>query len=100
MGFSLVATAPTIRAALAANPRLPLLLTSLDKLRGEAREDALQRAVGVSNSGGSFPSHQYSDAFAGMTEEDMQSLRRLAEAVETTVRGGKGDVLGLDWGDQ
>lgn len=94
----MVATSPAIRAALASNPKLPLLLTSLDKLRGEAREEALQRALGVSDS--NHRQYHVDNALAGTTEEEMQSLRRLAEAVEAAVRGDKGDVLGLDWGDQ
>ncbi|KAH8107705.1 hypothetical protein BXZ70DRAFT_6247 [Cristinia sonorae] len=91
--YEAIATSPAIREALAANPRLPLLLTSIDKLRGEARESALQRALGVSE-----PDNRHTSA--EITEEDIQSLRRLAEAVEAAVRGGKEDVLGLDWGDQ
>jgi len=30
--------------------------------------------------------------------EDVLALRELAEAIEAAVRGGKQDVLGLDWG--
>ena len=33
------------------------------------------------------------------SEEDVKAMRNLAEAVEAAVRGGKEDVLGLNWGD-
>ncbi|TCD66300.1 hypothetical protein EIP91_001546 [Steccherinum ochraceum] len=97
--YEAIATSQAIRNTLATNPRLPLLLTALDKLRGESREDALQRALGVSDSATAAQRHWQDPALAGMTEEDMQALRRLAETVEAAVRGGKEDVLGLDWGD-
>ena len=90
----MLATSPAVRKALAAHPRLPELLRSIDRLRGEEREDALQRALGVSETSAS--------ARAGATvqsEEDMKALRELAEAIEAAVRGGKQDTLGLDWGD-
>lgn len=32
-------------------------------------------------------------------EEEVGAMRELAEAVEAAVRGGKEDVLGLNWGD-
>jgi len=78
------------------HPRLPGLLTSIDKLRGPDREDALQRALGVNveqlrdPSGSTIPSESGDDVYA---------LRQLAEAVEAVVRGGKEGVLGLDWGE-
>jgi hypothetical protein len=90
------ATSPAIRQALAANPHLPDILTSIDKLRGPDREDALQRALGVNvdqlkdPSGTKVPSNQ---------SEDVSALRQLAEAVEAAARGGKAGVLGLDWGE-
>ena len=55
---------------------------------------ALQDALGV---GGSR-----NNALASLgtaSEEDRKVLRELAEAVEGAVRGGKQDMLGLDWGD-
>ncbi|KAJ7122062.1 hypothetical protein C8R43DRAFT_1033024 [Mycena crocata] len=91
--YEAIATSPAIRKTLAAHPNLPELLTSIDKLRGPDREDALQRALGVtapeitpSNRG-----HELS--------EDVIALRALAEAVEAAVRGGKEGALGLDWGE-
>ena len=90
------ATSPAIRNALAAYPRLPGLLTSIDRLRGPDREDALQHALGVNveqlqDPGGTKVSPELN--------EDVNALRQLAEAVEAEVRGGKAGVLGLDWGD-
>ncbi|KAH9948631.1 hypothetical protein B0H21DRAFT_732342 [Amylocystis lapponica] len=84
--YESIATSPAVRRALAAHPRLPALLRSLDQLRGPDREDALQRALGVVPAGAAPP------------EDDTLALRGLAEAVEAAVRGGKQDVLGLDWG--
>jgi hypothetical protein len=90
------ATSPAIRRALASHPNLPDILTSIDKLRGPDREDALQRALGVNvdqlkdPSGTKLPSD---------LSEDVSALRQLAEAVEAAVRGGKLGVLGLDWGE-
>jgi len=62
-------------------------------LRGPDREDALQRALGVNVEQLRDPS--------GTPElgEDIIALRKLAEAVEAAVRGGKNGVLGLDWGE-
>lgn len=109
MYLYLTATSPSIRTILASNPNFPQLLTSLDKLRGEAREEALQRALGVSSSSTSsfalpsaisqppHPNTRGTFNLTGVSEEDTQALRRLAEAVEAAVRGDKGDVLGLDW---
>ena len=37
------------------------------------------------------------DAIGDTDDDDMDALRQLSEAVEQAVRGGKGDVLGLDW---
>ena len=54
---------------------------------------ALQEVIGVN---GTRP---YALASIGhASEEDRNALRQLAEAVEGAVRGGKQDVLGLDWG--
>jgi len=81
---------------LATHPRLPTLLTSIDKLRGPEREDALQRILGVNiqqlrSPGGNKISLEL--------DEDTNALRQLAEAVEAAVRGGKAGILGLDWGE-
>lgn len=93
------ATSPAVRTALTTHPRLPALLRSLDALRGPAREDALQRALGVSAADVDGDAQAGPAALQEHTEEDVHALRVLAEAVEAAVRGGKGDVLGLDWGD-
>jgi len=87
------ATSPAIRKILSSHQNLPALLTSIDKLRGRDREDAFQHALGVSAPEITDPSRT--------TElgEDVVALRELAEAVEAAVRGGKQDVLGLDWGE-
>ncbi|KAJ7467057.1 hypothetical protein FB451DRAFT_1259972 [Mycena latifolia] len=91
--YEAIATSSAIRKTLAEHPNLPALLTSIDKLRGPDREDALQRALGVTapeivppNGGGEL-------------SEDVLALRALAEAVEAAVRGGKADALGLNWGE-
>jgi hypothetical protein len=88
----LLATSAAVRHALESNPLLPELLTSIDKLRGPEREDALQRALGVD-------AKQLKNDLLGPQElsDDTRALRQLAEAVEAAVRGGKEDVLGLDW---
>jgi hypothetical protein len=82
-----------VRHALESNTRLPELLTSVDKLRGADREDALHRALGVDT-------RQLKNDLSGPQEldEDTRMLRQLAEAVlvEAAVRGGKEGVLGLD----
>jgi len=88
----LLATSAAVRRTLEANPRLPELLTSIDKLRGPEREGALQRALGVD-------SRQLKNDLLGPQElsEDTRALRQLAEAVEAAVRGGKEGMLGLEW---
>lgn len=90
--YEAIATSAAVRRALESNPRLPELLTSLDKLRGADREDALHRALGVD-------SRQLKNDLLGPQEldEDTRALRQLAEAVEAAARGGKEGVLGLDW---
>lgn len=93
------ATSPAVRKALAANTRLPELLHSIDQLRGRDREDALQRALGVSASDANTSSRHNLANLGPQPDEDVKALRDLAEAVEAAVRGGKQDALGLDWGD-
>ncbi|KAF9818134.1 hypothetical protein IEO21_02976 [Rhodonia placenta] len=88
--YETIATSPAIRRALVSNPQLPTLLRSLDRLRGPEREEALERALGIAPADRQAPAQP---------EEDTRALRVLAEAVEAAVRGGKQDVLGLDWGD-
>ncbi|KAG2154416.1 uncharacterized protein EDB93DRAFT_1239478 [Suillus bovinus] len=90
--YEAIATSSAVRRVLESNPRLPELLTSIDKLRGADREDALHRALGVD-------ARQLKNDLLGPQEldEDTRTLRQLAEAVEAAVRGGKEGVLGLDW---
>ncbi|KAH7925608.1 hypothetical protein BV22DRAFT_419423 [Leucogyrophana mollusca] len=95
--YEAIATAPSIRSVLEANPRLPELLTSIDKLRGSERENALQRALGVDSS--KLEISQRDLNRAGELDDDTRALRQLAEAVEAAVRGGKESALGLDWDD-
>jgi len=94
--YEAIATSSAIRQVLGSHPSLCGLLTSIDTLRGPDREDALQRALGVNVEQLRDPSGtKVSPEF----DEDVIALRKLAEAVETAVRGGKEGVLGLDWGE-
>lgn len=88
------ATSPLIRRILSTYSRLPELLTTIDKLRGQEREFALQKALGVT-------AEDIKEQALGRKEmdEDVVAVRKLAEAVEMAVRGGKDEALGLDWGD-
>ncbi|KAF9527387.1 hypothetical protein CPB83DRAFT_856459 [Crepidotus variabilis] len=91
--YEAIATSPAIRKILSDDKKLPELLTSVDKLRGAEREYALQRALGVDNQidvGGNGPKE---------LSEDVLAFRKLAEAIEEAVRGGKEGALGLNWGD-
>ncbi|KAG9316870.1 hypothetical protein JVU11DRAFT_2946 [Chiua virens] len=89
--YEAIATSSTTRTLLRTNPRLCDLLTSIDALRGAEREEALQRALGVDSR------LLKNDAAACSLDEDTSAFRELAEAVEVAVRGGQGNVLGLDW---
>lgn len=91
------ATSAAVRRALAAHPKLADFLRSIDSLRGEDREDALQRALGIS-SADEHARNQPPNRPGRHQEEDVRAMRDLAEAIEAAVRGGKEDVLGLDWG--
>jgi hypothetical protein len=93
------ATSPAVRKALA-SPELRDLLRRLDALRGPERQDALQAALGVAPGQQAFALQGAAAAAPpsrGYAEEEMKLLRTLAEAVEGTVRGGKEEMLGLDW---
>lgn len=91
--YEAIATSPTIRNVLSAHPNLPALLTSIDNLRGQNRDLALQRSLGVTDP-------QFVDrTHPVQLEEDVLALRALAEAVEDAVRGEQKDALGLNWGD-
>ncbi|KAG7452035.1 uncharacterized protein BT62DRAFT_960024 [Guyanagaster necrorhizus] len=91
--YEAIAMSPKIRKVLSDHPNLPVLLTSIDNLRGGNRDLALQRALGVMDP-------QFVDRTRPVQlEEDVLALRALAEAVEDAVRGEKKDALGLNWGD-
>jgi gamma-glutamyl-gamma-aminobutyrate hydrolase PuuD len=87
---------------LATYPQLPSLLTGIDSLRGQDRERAIERALGVTapqineqaNAVNSLNIQGVNDL-----SEDIIALRALAESVEAAVRSGNALSLGLDWGD-
>lgn len=91
----LKATSSAVRRVLEDNPRLRDMLRSIDQLRGDDRQEAIQRALGVSSSDVKPPGLVSPE----QNNEDVLALRTLAEAIEVAVRGGKEDALGLDWGD-
>ncbi|KAG9047121.1 hypothetical protein FS837_003005 [Tulasnella sp. UAMH 9824] len=93
--YEAIATSVNVREVLTTNPRLKDILRSIDALQGSAREQELEKILGVAVDG-------YRRPVGGGDEEDMKALRGLAEAVEQAVRGEKaeGDVRGLDWGDE
>ncbi|KAK7692176.1 hypothetical protein QCA50_003797 [Cerrena zonata] len=102
--YEAIATSPAIRDILSTNPNLRDVLRNIDQLRGEDRQDALQKALGVSVSDTKTPEIRIGSvgnvgSVRGANEDDVKALRRLAEAVEGVVRGGKEGTLGLDWGD-
>ncbi|KAN0091482.1 hypothetical protein V8E55_005048 [Tylopilus felleus] len=90
--YEAIATSSTVRTLLA-NPRLCAHLTSIDALRGSERDAALQRALGVDSR---LLKNPDKGTEAGL-HEDTRALRVFAEAVEQAVRGGREDMLGLDW---
>lgn len=89
----MLATSPAVRNILGEHKNLPDLLTSIDKLRGFDREEALQRALGVTPS-------ELDDQLRSEPSEDVLALRKLAEAIEDAVRGGNQPALGLNWEDE
>ncbi|KAH8831363.1 hypothetical protein DL96DRAFT_1667706 [Flagelloscypha sp. PMI_526] len=91
--YEAIATSENLREILSENPKLKEMLINIDKLRGREREDALQRALGVS-------AHDLNTRTGNVPlDEDTLTLRRFAETVENAVRGEKTDSLGLDWGE-
>ena len=86
-----LATSARIRKILAAHENLPALLTSIDKLRGPGRDEALQRALGLTEINDQARPEELG--------EDVLALRELAEAIEAAVRGENSSALGLNWGD-
>ncbi|KAF8971124.1 hypothetical protein BDZ97DRAFT_1901797 [Flammula alnicola] len=92
--YEAISTSPAIRKILTGHKNLPDLLTSIDKLRGVEREQALQRALGVT-------APEIDDQLRRPElSEDVLALRELAEAIEAAVRGANGSALGLNWGDE
>ncbi|KAG6865524.1 hypothetical protein C0991_001845 [Blastosporella zonata] len=89
--YEAIATSPSIRKILAAHPNLKSLLVSIDSQRGNDREHALQRALGVA-----APDIRDLSAPKELSE-DILALRELAEAIEAAVRGDQQGALGLDW---
>ena len=90
-----------MRAALEGHPELKELLRSIDRLRGPAREEALQATLGVSrpqrDAENAEQIYRFGEVKIG--EEERRAMRELAEATEAAVRGSQEAILGLDWGD-
>jgi hypothetical protein len=85
------ATSATIRKVLNEHPNLINTLSSIDSFRGRGREEALQRALGVTV-------HDINNQFKGVElSDDVLALRKFAEAVESAVRGDDEKALGLNW---
>ncbi|KAL9711470.1 hypothetical protein Ac2012v2_004541 [Leucoagaricus gongylophorus] len=92
--YEAIATSSKIREILNKHENLPNLLTSIDKLRGDEREDALHKALGVT------PPDIDDWRKPKGVDEDILALRELAEAVEVAIRGGNETALGLNWEDE
>jgi len=83
-----------VRKALSEHPALKPLLRSIDSSRGREREEALQRALGVSqatNHQGDLGTNKL-----GIGEEDIEAMRQLSAAIEAAIRGDRPSALGLD----
>ncbi|RXW25044.1 hypothetical protein EST38_g805 [Candolleomyces aberdarensis] len=91
--YEAIATSPAVRGILETRKNLPELLKSIDNLRGSAREEALQKALGVT------PPDVDAQFLPKELDEDVLALRELAESIEAAVRGDNKNALGLDWGD-
>lgn len=99
--YEAIATSPAVRTALEGRPELKELLRSIDRLRGPAREEALQATLGVSRSQRDAENAEqiYRLGEVRIGEEERKAMRELAEATEAAVRGNQETILGLDWGD-
>ena len=90
-----------MRAALEGHPALKELLRAIDRLRGSAREEALQATLGVCRSQrdaeNAEQTYRLGEVILG--EEERGAMRELVEATEAAVRGNEEAMLGLDWGD-
>jgi zinc finger HIT domain-containing protein 3 len=92
-----------VRAALTGQPRLQELLRSIDRLRGSAREEAIQDCLGVSRSEVRNSDNVSRGRMGGeiiVGEEEKEAMREFAEAIEGAVRGNRGDSLGLNWAQE
>jgi zinc finger HIT domain-containing protein 3 len=89
----LSATSVTVRDVLSENPGLKPFLRSIDSLRGREREEALQCALGVSQS-----NHQGDSGTSklGIGEGDIEAMRQLSSAVGAAIRGDGHSALNLD----
>ncbi len=87
-----------MRAALEGHPGLKELLRAIDRLRGPAREEALQASLGVSRSQVNGRDTENAEQILRIGEEGRRAMRDLAGATERAVRGNEA-ILGLDWGD-
>jgi len=74
---------------------LPDLLTSIDKLRGDEREGALHKALGITP-----PDIDDGRKQPQVVSADVLAFRELAEAVEMAIRGDNDVALGLNWEDE
>lgn len=92
--YEAIATSPAIRRILQSKKNLPELLRSIDNLRGRDREEALQKALGVTPADVDIQQLQPKEL-----DEEVLALRELAEAIEAAVRGDNTQALGLNWGD-
>ncbi|KAF6763194.1 hypothetical protein DFP72DRAFT_1140774 [Ephemerocybe angulata] len=90
--YEAIATSPAIRRILQSKKNLPELLRSIDNLRGRDREEALQKALGVTPA-------DIQQLQPKELDEEVLALRELAEAIEAAVRGDNTQALGLNWGD-
>jgi len=99
--YEAIATSPAVRAALEGHPGIKDLLRSIDRLRGPAREEALQATLGVRRPqrDAKDAEHPYRLGEMILGEEEKGAMRELAEATEAAVRGNEEADLGLDWGD-
>ncbi|EEB99691.1 hypothetical protein MPER_00583, partial [Moniliophthora perniciosa FA553] len=72
-----------------AHQGIPYSHFATNTLKGNEREEVLQKALGV---------HEL-DRRDGEVNEETLVLREFAEAIEAAVRGDNADALGLRWGD-
>jgi len=90
-----IATSPKIRSLLSQNPRLPLILRSLDSLSPNfSRVGALETILGVATG---RTEQIRLDNGEYMDMDDLQVMKEFAEEVENAVR--KPGDLGLAWED-